>query len=473
MKVLIVGAGKLGYRLAQQMLLSDIEVTIMDTNSKILERINNHLDVMTINANGVQIEILKNINIGIYDLTIAVTSNDETNIVISSITKKLGCKKTIARIRNPEYVEAIPFIKKEMNIDHIVNPELSIATEISRYILKKYAFYSSDFVKGKVSMIDLNVNNLPDFIGKKVHELENLDDILIAAISKNGNIIIPHGGSVIEDGDILYLIGTREGIKRLVDKSKLIKNKTKNNKKHMKNVFILGGGKIGYYLAENLLKEGLRVKIVEQNTERCKYLSNKLDKALIICGDGSDINILEEEDIESMDAFVGVTGFDEENLLMSLLAKKSGVKEVISKVSRSNYVGIIEKLGVDVALNPINITVSNILKFIRGGKVISVSLLLGNQAEVLEIIASEDLSIIGKPIEKIGLPKGIIIGAIGHNGKAIIPDGKSIIHPNDRLVIFCLSSEIHALDPFFKGNKGGLLNELSNFNKGIRNFINN
>src|SRR5690554_323239 len=179
MKVLIIGAGKLGYRLAQEMLLSGIEVTMMDTNSKILERINNQLDVLTINANGVQIDVLKNLNIGIYDLTIAVTSNDETNIVISSITKKLGCKRTIARIRNPEYVEALAFIKKEMNIDHIVNPELGIATEISRYLLKKYAFYSSDFVKGKVSMIDISINHIPNFIGKKISELEDLDNVLI------------------------------------------------------------------------------------------------------------------------------------------------------------------------------------------------------------------------------------------------------------------------------------------------------
>ena len=472
MRVLIVGAGKLGYRLAQQMLLNDIEVTIMDTNSKVLERVNNQLDVLTINANGVQIDVLKNLNIGIYDLAIAVTNNDETNIVISSITKKLGCKKTIARVRNPEYVEALSFIKKEMQIDYIVNPELSIATEISRYISRKYAFYSSDFVKGKVSMIDLNVNNIPEFVGKKVHELEGLEDLLITAISKNGNLIIPHGGSIVEKDDILYLIGTKSGIKSILGKSKVIQNKEKN-KKQIQKVFILGGGKIGYYLAKKLIKDGIQVKIVEQNPERCKYLSENLDKALIICGNGSDINLLEEEDIESMDVFVGVTGFDEENLLMSLLAKKAGVKEVISKVSRSNYIGIIEKLGVDVALNPINISVSNILKFIRGGKVLSVSLLLGNQAEVLEMVASEDLSIIGKPIEKIGLPKGIIIGAIGHEGNVIIPNGKTIIYPNDRLVIFCLSSEMHALDPFFKGNRGGLLRELSNFNKGIRNLINN
>ena len=472
MKALIVGAGKLGYRLAQQMLLSDIQVTIMDTDSKVLERINNQLDVLTINANGVQINILKNLNIQAYDLTIAVTNNDETNIVISSLTKKLGCKKTIARIRNPEYTEALSLIKTEMDIDHIVNPELSIANEISRYLLKKYDFYSSDFVKGKVSMIDFSINDVPEFIGKKVLELKNFQNILIAAISKNGNLIIPHGKSILEKDDIIYLIGIKENIKKFIEKHDIYKTHSKHNSP-IEKVFILGGGKIGYYLAERLLDERILVKIVEQNKERCTYLSEKLDNALIICGDGTDTNLLEEEGIESMDAFVGVTGFDEENLLMSLLAKKLGVKTVISKVSRINYISIIEKLGVDIALNPIDITISNILKFIRGGKVVSVSLLLGNQAEVLEIVASKNLAIIGKPIEKIGLPKGVIIGAIGREGKAIIPNGQSIIYPDDRLVIFCLSSEVYSLEPFFIGNRGGLLNELSNFYKSFRNLINN
>ncbi len=467
MKVLIVGAGKLGYRLAQEMLLSGIEVTIMDTNAKILERVNNQLDVLTINASGVQIDVLKNLNIGIYDLTIAVTSNDETNIVISSIVKKLGCKKSIARIRNPEYVEALAFIKNEMDIDHIVNPELTIAIEISRYLLKKYAFYSSDFVKGRVSMVDYSIDHLPDFIGRKISELKGLEDVLITAISRNGKLIIPNGKSVLEEHDILYLMGTKEGILNIVDQSKITRDK-----KEIKRVMILGGGKIGYYLAKRLLADGIKVKIIEQDKERCIYLSENLDGSLVICGDGSDINLLEEEEIHSMDAFVGVTGFDEENLLMSLLAKQSGVPKVVSKVSRPNYASIIQKLGVDVALNPINISVSNILKFIRGGKVLSVSLLLGNQAEVLEIIATEDLPIIGKPIQELGLPEGIIIGAIGHEGSTIIPNGQTVIYPNDRLVIFCLSSKIHALEPFLKAKRGGLLNELSNINKGIRGFIN-
>ena len=339
------------------------------------------------------------------------------------------------RIRNPEYVEALAFIKNEMDIDHIVNPELTIAIEISRYLLKKYAFYSSDFVKGRVSMVDYSIDHLPDFIGRKISELKGLEDVLITAISRNGKLIIPNGKSVLEEHDILYLMGTKEGILNIVDQSKITRDK-----KEIKRVMILGGGKIGYYLAKRLLADGIKVKIIEQDKERCIYLSENLDGSLVICGDGSDINLLEEEEIHSMDAFVGVTGFDEENLLMSLLAKQSGVPKVVSKVSRPNYASIIQKLGVDVALNPINISVSNILKFIRGGKVLSVSLLLGNQAEVLEIIATEDLPIIGKPIQELGLPEGIIIGAIGHEGSTIIPNGQTVIYPNDRLV-FLFKSE--------------------------------
>lgn len=451
MKVLIVGAGKFGYKLAEEMLVNDIDVTVMDTNSKILERIDNQLDVLTVKANGVQLEMLRKLNIQNYDLTVAVTNSDETNIVICSVVKKLGCKKTIARVRNPEYVEELKFIKEKMEIDYAVNPELAVATEISRYLLKRYSFYTSEFVRGKVSMIDFNVNNKPGFIGKKLFELTGLDGLLIAAISRDEELIIPYGDTIINENDTLYIIGEKKEISNLVDQSKNIKYN-----RHLKRVMILGGGKIGYYLANRLIQEGIRVKIIEQNIDRSEYLSEKLEKALIINGDGSDINLLEEEDIKEMDALVCVTGFDEVNLLMSLLAKQSGVEEVISKVSKPNYARIIRKLGVDVALNPINISVSNILKFIRGGRVLSVSLLLGNQAEVLEIIASEDLSIIGKPIKKLNLPKGINIGAISHEGKVIIPDGDTIIYPNDRLVIFCLKSEIQAVEPFIKPKRSFL-----------------
>lgn len=467
MKVVIVGAGKLGYKLAEAMLNGDIHVTMIDTNPKVLERINEHLDVLTVHANGVQIEILKGLNIHTYDLLIAVTDSDETNMIICSLAKKIGCPQTVARIRNPEYAQQLDFIKAEMGINHVVNPELATANEIIRYLLKSYTFYSGDYAKGKVSMIDFNIANLSDFVGKKIMDLEDMDGLLIVAISRNGEIIIPHGATTLQENDVIYVIGKKNSTNRLAEKYK-----ASMNKKYIKKVMVLGGGKIGYYLTKKLTALGINVKLIERNKERCKYLSEQLDSGLIIHGDGTEINLLEEENLASMDAFIGVTGYDEENLLMTLMAKQAGVKKVIAKVSRPNYVHIIEKLGIDVALNPVNITASDILKFIRGGRVVSVSLLLGGQAEVTEVIASENLSIIGKPIAKLGLPKGIIIGAIVHQGKVIIPTGESVIQPNDRLVIFCLLSEIPALEAFFKPSKGGLFGELWNRHKGTRKSFN-
>ena len=182
--------------------------------------------------------------------------------------------------------------------------------------------------------------------------------------------------------------------------------------------------------------------IFEQNQERCRYLSEKLDNALIINGDGTDINLLEEEDLEEMDAFVGATGYDEQNLLMSLMAKQAGVDSVVAKISKPSYVNLIDKLGIDFALDPTNIIASDILKFIRGGRVVSVSLLLGEQAEVMEIIVDENVTAIGKSLADLGMPKGIIIGAIVRDRRVIIPNGSTVILPKDRLVIFCLATKV-------------------------------
>lgn len=444
MKVMIVGAGKLGTKLSQALSNGEIEVTLMDTRAEVLERAKSHLDVFTVKANGVQVSLLKELKIWTYDLIIAVTSSDETNIVVSMLAKKLGCPKSVARIRNPEYAEQLNFIKNEMNIDQVINPELSTANEIERYVLGNYAFYSGEYAKGRVSMIDLNVSNMVSFVGKKIMELDNIEQLVIVAISRNGVILIPYGETVIEENDIIYVMGKKENVRTLVETYK-----SKANNKFVKKVMILGGGKIGYYLAKSLENQNVNVKIIESNIDRCVYLSEELNSSLIIHGDGTDINLLEEEDLANVDAFVAITGYDEENLLMSLRAKQLEVNKVIAKVSRQNYVNIIEKLGIDVAINPVNITASEILKYIRGGKVISVSLLLGGEAEVTEIKVAEELPVVGKRISKLGLPKGIIIGAILHKNKVVIPSGDTVIGAGDRLVIFSLLSEVSALEKYF------------------------
>lgn len=449
---MIIGAGKLGYRLAELMDKENINITLVDLNEEKLERINNHLDVLTVAANGLEISSLKELEINTYDLVIATTSSDESNTLICTLAKKLKAKRTIARIRNPEYVEQLPFLQEEMGIDHIVNPDLATAIEIERYLLKRYNFHTGDFAKGKVSIFDFNIATLDAFVGNQLMDLENFDGFLVAAISRNGSLIIPNGSTRLKEYDMLHIIGKSKDVKKLAKQLKIDKKKRMTNK-----VMILGGGKIGHYLASRLEKSDVNIVLVEKNRERTHYLAEKLDKTLIIHGDGTNIDILEEEDLEAMDAFVGLTDLDEQNLLMALVAKELGINKSIAKISRLNYVQVIDKLDLDVAFNPVEITASDILKFIRGGRVVSVSLLLGGEGEVTEIIAEKNSPIVGKALHEINLPEGIIIGSVLHNGKVSIPDGDTVIYEGDRMVIFTLTSDLGSLRELLEVKKGGLL----------------
>jgi trk system potassium uptake protein TrkA len=450
MKVMIIGAGKLGQKLASAMLIGAISVTVMDNNAIILDHLKDHLDVLTVNANGARKDVLQELNIKSYDLIIAVTSNDETNIVISSMAKKLGCKRSVARIRNPEYAEQLEYMKTLYDIDHVINPEQATANEILRYLMENYTFYFGDYAKGRVSVVNFNIRNLPAFVNKSISQLEYFDKLVIVAISRNGDILIPDGSTILHENDIIYTMGQKNQIQ-------VIANTLKQSieKKTIKKAMILGGGKIGFYLARSLAEKGIQVKVVDSDLNRCKELSETLpENVLIVHGEGTDINLLEEENLSDMDAFIGCTGFDEHNLFMSLRAKQLDISKVIAKISRQSYIHIIEKLGIDMAINPVNITASDILKYIRGGKVVAVSLLLDGQAEVTEIIASEQIPSLNTPLKDLNLPKGIIIGAIVHNGKVEVPNGNSRIQAGDRIVVFSLLSELPALEAFFKLKDG-------------------
>jgi len=448
MRVIIIGVGKLGYRLAESLISSDIDVTVVDSNPKVTKRVREYLDVLVVTGSGIELDTLKDLNMKSYDMLVATTANDETNTIICVLAKKLGCKNTLARIRNPEYSEQLDFITSDLGIDFIVNPELSAANEMSRLLLKNNIFSSSNFAMGKVSVIDCSISFFSEFINQPISNLPNREGWLIVAILRQDEMIIPNGDTILLANDYLYIMGNRSIVHKLAENYKLNMNRT-----IIKRVMILGGGKIGYYLAKKLLQENIHVTIIEEDEERCRYLSEKLNNALVINGNGTDINLLEEENISDMDAFVGATGYDEQNLLMSLMAKQSGVKKVIAKISKSNYVKIIDKIGVDVALDPTNITVSVILRHIRGGKVISVSLLLGGQAEVTEILVNEDSNICGKTIKEIELPEGMIIGAISHKGTITIPEGSTIIQNNDRLIVFCLTKKMSSLSLLTQSKK--------------------
>lgn len=273
-------------------------------------------------------------------------------------------------------------------------------------------------------------------------------------------MIIPNGDTILYTGDILYIIGVKEEIRNF---NKMYNDHiTKLEHRKSKRIMLLGGGKTSYYLAKRLISSGVQVKIIERDKERCKELALKLHDALIIHGDATDVAILIEENIANMDAVVLLTGFDEENILLSIVTKKFKVPKIITKVSKSNYVSVYHELGIENAINPILLTAAHIMRYAQGGKIKSLSMLLGEDAEVMEIIALEGARVVGKPLKDVHLPSGIIIGAIVKGNKVFIPDGQMIIEPHNRVIVFCLKEDINKIETYFYIGKRGILNELRN-----------
>ena len=375
MKVAIVGAGKLGMAVTNTLLGGDHAVTIIDTDDSLLQKVSSHIDVMTVTANAKEIKALKNIGISSYDFLIATTDNDETNLVICSFAKSLGCGKVIARVRDPEHMSQIQFIKDHMNVDYIVNPDLEITNEIYKYLVEKYTLSNGIFSSGKISLLEFNAYKYKALVDLPISSFADvLPGMLAVGISRNGKVIIPHGEDVIRKDDGLYVVGEREPIQAL---SKKVHERGKYT--DLQKVMIMGGGKTGYYLAWRLSEFGASVKVIERDKARCFYLSSHLDDVMVLNGDATDLQLLEEENFDGMDAVVTCTGFDEDNLLLALTAKQHGIEDVIAKVSRSSYAEIISTMGIDMALNPIDIVTSIIVRLVQGNKkVLSSQLIQGH-----------------------------------------------------------------------------------------------
>ena len=452
MKIAIVGAGKLGLKVINALVGGDHAITVFDVNEAVLNKISQQYDVMTVAGNAKQISLLKDRGIENFDFLIACTDSDEQNIVIAAFAKKLGCSKVIARVRDPEHMNQMDFIMETMNIDHIVNPDLSITKEIYKYLVEKYTLTNGIFSSGKVSLVQFKVQKYRKLIGLSMIEVSKvLPNMLVVAISRNGKIIIPHGKTVIDEHDTLYLIGEKS---QIVELHKKVHEKGKYT--NLQKVMIIGGGKTGYYLAGKLSEFGIAVKLIEKSKERCYYLSTHLDDVMVLHGDATDTSLLEEENLDEMDAFVAATGFDEENLLLALIAKQRGVEDVISKVSHQSYKDLIEKMGIDMALNPLDIVASTILRYIQGSKKIIASQLIQGQAEIMEIIASNEMKLANVPLKDVALPDGVLIAAIHRGQQVIIPNGDTRILEDDKVTIFCLLTDIGELEKLFTAKKAFL-----------------
>jgi trk system potassium uptake protein TrkA len=446
MKIAIAGAGKLGMKVAEALLGGDHSVTVIDKDEEILAKLSSQMDIMTVNANAKQKSVLEDIKISSYDYLLATTDKDEKNIIIASIAKKMGCPMVIARVRGPEHMNQFDFIKDSFNIDSIVNPDLAISLEIYKYLVEKYTLSNGIFTSGKIAIIEMAAYKMPSLIGvQMVNMNRHLKNMLVIGISRNGKVIIPHGDAVIQEEDFLYVVGEKTPIMELDSKVHL-----KGKYTDLQRVMIIGGGKTGLYLAQKLSEFGIAVKIVEVSKERCHYLATHLDDVMVLHGDGTDMGLLESENLDEMDAFVTTTGYDEENLLLALMAKQRGIEDVIAKISRESYSGLIEKMGVDMVLNPLNITASNILRFVQGSKRILSSQLIQGQAEIMEIIAGHHMAILDTPLKELNLPDGTIIAAIHRGTNIIIPNGETKIIEGDRVLIMCLLSELSTLEKLMR-----------------------
>jgi len=438
MKIAILGAGKLGLSVLDALLDSDHDITLVDTNESKLTKLAQKYDVMTYLGDARTVEMFRQIDIRTYDFVLCCTSSDDVNILAASIAKKLGCRKSVARITEPEHMNQMDFICNNFDIDAVINPDMLITSEIYRYLIEKYSLSNGVFTTKRIALIEIEADRDSRLAGKPITAFRDiLPNTLVAGISRHGKLLIPHGADMINPGDILYLVGEKDEMLKYA--KMFIKRRRKSD---ARRVMIIGGGRTGYYLAGKLSDYGAMVKVIEQDEQRCTYLSNHLRNVMILHGSGTDIPLLEEENLDQMDAFISVTGFDEENLLLALTAKNHGVEDVISKISHENYEELITKLGIDIVLNPLDISTSTILRMINGSKRVLSTVLLQGQAELLELYIDDTMGMINTPLKDLDLPDYVLFAAINRGTATIIPGGNDMLKPGDHLIMVCLLSHI-------------------------------
>ncbi len=437
MKIVVVGLGKVGERLIERLSREENHsITAIDIDHKILQETVNSYDIMGVLGSGASIDTLKEAGIENTDILIAVTDSDELNLLTCLIARKLSKCNTIARVRNPEYKKEVQLFKEDLGLAMIINPEYTAANEIARSLRFPSAIQIDTFAKGRVEMLKFRV--------EKDSVLDNLQlvdmrqklgsDVLVCGVERGEEAFIPGGDFILKEGDFISIIAT---IKDASDFIKKIGIKTNR----VKDTLIVGGGKISVYLANNLIKSGIKVKIIEQNREKCDELSEILPKATIICGDGTENRLLIEEGIENAESFVALTNIDEENILLSLYAKTKTDGKVITKINRITYDEVINNLGLDTIIYPKDITAEYIVRFVRaknnsiGSNIETMHYVLGGKAEALEFRIKENSPISDKTIETLSLKKGIIIASINRNGKSITPNGKDMIFAGDTVIV--------------------------------------
>ena len=444
MRIVVAGAGKLGYSVAELLADDEFDVVVIENDPKRKDVVQNSLDVLVIEGNACSPTTFRDPDIRNADVLIACTDSDEVNMITCMMAKNNGIKHTVARIRNVDYAINSPeMLNSEMKIDLILNPERITAAEIDHILMTPSALNVDDFAEGKVRMFEAKLKENSPYANIPLKYLKIPNDILVAMLFRKHKMIIPRGNDVLLPGDNVYFVGKQEAILEF-------EQNFTNTYEKLEKALIIGAGRTGRFLAPMLEKQGLMVKVIEKNKERCQMLAAMLEKGLVLCGDGTDIDLLTEEGVSEADVVVCITEDDKLNLLLALLAKHLGAKKTIVRVTRNEYIELMEKVGVDVVLSSRLLSAGEVLRFVRKGGIVSVSLLEGAQAEALEIIVGAGSEVEGKALRNITLPQECLVCAIVHENEAIIPNGDTVLHANDRIILFAKSELVKSTVPMFE-----------------------
>jgi len=449
MKIVIAGAGEVGFHLAKLLSLESLDITLLDLNKERLQYAEGHLDIKTIKGNCISISLLEEAHVGSSDLLIAVTSEETTNLVVAALSKQLGCKKTIARISTSEFLkknESINF--SSLGVDELISPELLASEEIIQLLDQSAFFNNHKFDDGALTLIGTTLDISAPFVGKTVMEaatvFQDIHFMPIAIQRKSGSklSIIPRGDTIFNEGDNVFFITLKEGVEEIY---KLI-GKTKTS---IKNIMILGGGRVAFNIAKKISTKKNNVSLVEQDNQRALELADKLPNVMVIKGDGTNLELLEEENLNSMDAFISVTGNSETNIMSCLMANSKGIGKTVALVENMDYFKLSHSIGIDNLINKKLLTANAIFRYIRRGDVVEMTTINNLDVEILEFLVHENSKVSNVKIKNLDFPRSAIIGGVIKNSKGIIALGDYIISPNDRVVVCCLPDAVEKVESLF------------------------
>ena len=447
LKIIIVGCGKVGANLVDQLSKEGHDITVIDKKAQKIQDITNTYDVMGLVGNGASYSTQMEAGIEETDLIIAVTDSDELNLLCCTVAKRVGKCAAIARVRTPDYSEETGYLREQLGLALIINPELEAAREVARILYLPTALEVNSFAHGQAELVKFKVpeGNLLNglslaYLGKNI-----TNDILICAVERNGEVYMPNGDFVLQSGDVVSFVSERHIARDFLKQIGLAT-------RQVKDTMIIGASKAAYYLAKELLNMGISVKIIEKEKENCESLSVKLPKAIIINGDGTDPDILKEEGIETVQSFIPLTGIDEENIMLTLYAKQVSKAKVVTKINRVNYKQVINNLDLGSLVYPKYITSEAIIAYVRakknsmGSNIETLYHMFDSRVEAIEFIVEENSKVSGVPIKDLKLKKDVLISFINHNGHIIIPTGNDEIEDGDTVMIVTKNTGFTGID---------------------------